>query len=342
MKRSFRNRLLALAAISVSSIMLLSGFDSSLTVEDVFSKAQEASAGLKEFSADVKGTADVVLDATMSGATTSLPLTGGMDMHIQYSIQPFEFALTGTYTGDASAMGMSGEIGIEMYMVAEEDGTGKMYTKLSGLGEEPVWQAVAIPEDQIAQINDMIGKSLSGDYASVSESTGIDIEALQQQFMGDAQLAPEAVNVNGKDCYEISLQMTGDTIGSMMSQIAEANPEMGMDESTLQIAQMILSMIRFDFVEDLDVETFLPVFASIDLSGSDFSMLGQMVGAMMFSSGSETEETPDVQLTVNALNMTMDYDTETPVSIEVPAEALDAEVTELDMDAVAALGDTAA
>ncbi len=57
MKKNLRNRLLALAAVSVSSIMLLSGFDSSMTVEDIMSKAQEANASLSQFSAHAVGRA---------------------------------------------------------------------------------------------------------------------------------------------------------------------------------------------------------------------------------------------------------------------------------------------
>ena len=61
MKKNLRNRLLALAAVSVSSIMLLSGFDSSMTVEDIMAKAQEANASLSQFSAHAVANGDIQL-----------------------------------------------------------------------------------------------------------------------------------------------------------------------------------------------------------------------------------------------------------------------------------------
>ena len=79
---------------------------------------------------------DVQLDATVSGTTQSIPLTGNMDMNMQYTLDPLEYSATGTMSGDASAMGMAGEAGMEMYMVNADDGNLTMYVKVSGLGED--------------------------------------------------------------------------------------------------------------------------------------------------------------------------------------------------------------
>lgn len=342
MKKSIRNRILAVAAVSVSSFLMLSGFDSALTAEDVLNKAQEANADLNEFTADVNGTADVVLDVAAGGQTTSMPMNGSMDMNIQYSLSPFQCALTGTYAGDASAMGLSGEAGIEMYMVPDENEAMMIYARVTGVGDDS-WQAVKMPEEYSANITDWIEKGKTGDLTALGEALGIDAEALQNDMLASAQLAPEAVNVNGKDCYELTIPVSGSQIYDVLSKMAEANPGMGVDQSALPILQMVLNTIHVSFVADYDVETFKPVYAKIDLSESDFSMIAQIVGSMMFSSASsESEAAPQIQLTVNALNMDMTYDMESPVSIEVPDEALNAEVTEVNMDDMAALADTAA
>ena len=63
----------------------------------------------------------------------------------------------------------------------------------------------------------------------------------------------------------------------------------------------------------------------------------QLIASMMFSSTSSDDqaETPEINLTVNDLSMKIDYDYESPVSIEVPEEALGADVTEVDPEALA-------
>ena len=344
MKKNLRNRLLALAAVSVSSIMLLSGFDSSMTVEDIMSKAQEANASLKQFSAHALANGDIQLDATVSGQTQSMPMTGNMDMDMQYTLDPIEYSATATMSGDASAMGMAGEAAMEMYMVNTDDGGLTMYVKVSGLGEGEEWQAVKVPEESAQMMNDLMAKSMAGDYSAIEESLGIDIKALQDEYMSKAVLAPEAVNVNGKDCYEITMTLTGEDISSLLTTLSEAKPEI-MDPSAVQMIQMFTGSLQFNIVEDIDVETFRPVYVSCDLAGSDFSMISQLIGSMMFSStssGDETE-TPEINLTVNDLSMKIDYDYESPVSIEVPEEALAAEVSEVDPEALAeATLDTAA
>ena len=336
MKKNLRNRLLALAAVSVSSIMLLSGFDSSMTVEDIMSKAQEANASLSQFSAHAVVNGDVQLDVSASGQTQSMPMSGNMDMNMQYTLDPIEYSAIGTMSGDASAMGMAGEGAMEMYMVSDDEGGLTMYAKVSGMGADEGWQAVKIPTESAQMMNDLMAKSMAGDYSAIEESLGIDIKALQDEFMGKAELAPEAVNVNGKDCYEITMTLTGEDISSLLTTLSEAKPEI-MDPSAVQMIQMFTGSLQFNIVEDIDAETFRPVYVGCDLTGSDFSMISQLIGSMMFSSTSSDgeAETPEINLTVNDLSMKINYDYESPVSIEVPEEALGADVTEVDPEALA-------
>ena len=336
MKKNLRNRLLALAAVSVSSIMLLSGFDSSMTVEDIMAKAQEANASLTEFSAHAVANGDIQLDVSASGQTQSMPMTGNMDMDLQYTFDPIEYSAIGTMSGDASAMGMAGEAAMEMYMVNADDGGLMMYVKVSGMGEDEGWQAVEVPAESAQMMNDLMAKSLAGDYSAIEESLGIDVKALQDEFFSKAVLAPEAVNVEGKDCYEVTLTLTGEDIGSLLTKLSEAKPEL-VDPNTVQMIQMFTGALQVNVVEDIDVETFRPVYAGFDLAGSDFSMISQLIASMMFSSTSSGDEaeTPEINLTVNDLSMKINYDYESPVSIEVPEEALGADVTEVDPEALA-------
>ena len=336
MKKSFRNRLLAVAAVAVSSVMLLAGFDSSMTVEDLYKKTQEANASLTDFSAHASANGDIKLDVSASGTTQSMPMSGSMDMDIQYTLSPLQFCATGTASGDASALGMAGEIGMDMYMVNSDDGSYTTYVKISGLGDEAGWEAAKIPAESAQQMNDMVAKAMAGDYSEIEQTLGIDVAALQEEFMGKAALAPEAVTVEGRECYELTMTLTGEDIGNLLNAVAEAKPET-IDPTTVQMIQMFAGSLQFNLIQDIDVETFRPVYVKLDMAGSDFTMIGQIIGSLMFSSSSEDEEAPapEVQLTVNDLSMEYTYDWETPVSIEVPEEALGAEVTEIDPEALA-------
>jgi hypothetical protein len=100
---------------------------------------------------------------------------------------------------------------------------------------------------------------------------------------------------------------------------------------------MFSGSLQFNIVQDIDVETFRVVNVTCDLAGSDFSMISQLVGSLMFSGASSEDEAeaPEVNLGVNDLSMKITYDYETPVSIEVPEEALGVEVTQVDPEALA-------
>ena len=319
MKKNLRSRLLAVAAVAVSSVMLLSGFDSSMTAQDVMAKAQEANAGMTQFSANAQANADVQLAVAVGEQTTTMPMTGTMNMDIKYVLDPLQMAMTGTASG---------------YMVSEEDG-GKVYIKLTGIQGADGWQAAAIPAEQLNEAKDLLTKAMAGDYASISEETGIDVQALQDKLYEDLTLAPEAVTVNGKECYELTCTIDGNKVYEIVAQMAAANENLGIDESTLQMIQLFGSMLKINMVMDYDVETFHPVYAAFDMNGSDFSMIGAMIGSLMFSGQTEGEEAPAVELTVNTLNLAYSYDYETPVSIEVPAEALDAQITDISQEAAA-------
>jgi hypothetical protein len=117
----------------------------------------------------------------------------------------------------------------------------------------------------------------------------------------------------------------GNTLFEIISKVVEAVPTSGLDASSLSAFQMFFDGIRVDTVTDVAVDTFQPVYAGIDLSGSDFSALGQLLGSMMFSSQDASSEAPQIGVTVNALNCSINY-SEAPAEIIVPEEALAAEI----------------
>lgn len=332
MKKNFRNRLLTVTAACAASFLLLSGFDSALTVQEISDNMTAAIKSAGGLSCDVKGTADVSLDVSAGGNAQSLPFTGTVDYSVQLIADPIQIAVSGNMEGDASAMGMAGSMGMEMYLVGNDDGSGTTYVRMTE-GEDTEWHAASIPAEDMEKVTNPITAALSGDYSVLGGD--LDLQSIQEELNAQATLAPEEVNVNGVDCYEITQSIDGETFFNLISTVSAAIPQAGLNEETLSAFQMLFNGIRMDIVTDCSVEDFSPVYAGMDLSGSDFTTIAQMFGSMMVPSSEEDAEAPEIGATVNALNLAMNYSAP-PAAVEIPAEALAAEIeTSLSLSDVA-------
>lgn len=334
MKGNFRNRIMTAASAAALSILLLSGFDSSLTVEDITQKASASFAEQGGMNCEVRGTADAAIDFSAGEEAQSLPFSGSVDWSVQMTMDPFVMAVTGTMSGDASAMGISGSVEMEEYLIEQEDGSGIMYIRMPQ-GEDTGWHAASLTQDYMESTLGAVKAALSGDQEAAAGGTGIDLSALQQKITAGAELADEPVNVNGTDCYEVTQTLDGDTLFNVMSEVLNAVPQSGFDASSLETFQMVFSGIRVNMVSDYSVDDFTPVYASVDLDGSDLSAIGQMFGAMMTSSG-DSAQVPEVNVNIGSLNLNLSYG-EVPDQIEIPSEALRVEPeTALSMDDIKA------
>ncbi len=323
MNKRLRNSLFAVTA-AVSSFLLLSGFDSAMTVPDIMSNSQGYMSAAPGMACDVEGVADVSLDMTMGGQTQSIPLTGNASMNVQYTLEPFSLAVTGSAQGDASAMGVSGEVSIDLYMITQDDGSGVMYVYLPAAGDDS-WHAAAITAEDVSMMKTMVTSALSGDAAAATAQLGVDLSAVQDSFYSNLTLSPEPVMVNNIECYEVTGTITGDAFAQMLSQVSEVAPQ-AINESAMMVLQMVLGGIQIDTKMYYATENFAPVQASVDLSSSDFSAIGQMFLAMsMASASTDSSQTPDMSISVNALNLTANF-AELDSAIEVPADALAAPV----------------
>ena len=330
MKKSFRNRVLAVCMAASMSFLLLSGFDSSLTVEDVTKKLNESLAAQGGLNCDVQGIADLSIDVSAGEETQSMGISGSLDYSVQFTLDPFVMSVRGILSGDASAMGMSGGMEIEMYLVEQDDGTGIMYVRMPQ-EDDAGWHAAALASDYMDSTLGAVKAAFGGDLEADASGMGLDLSSLQEILGSNASLAPEAVNVNGVDCYEITQTVDGEALYSVISEVLDAMPQAGLDSASLAAFQMLFNGIRMDLETDCAVDDFAPVYASVDLGGSDFSTVGQMFGAMMMQT-QDASQTPDVSVNVNALNLSMNYG-DVPEQIDIPAQALAAQVeTTLSME----------
>lgn len=337
MKKSMRTRAAALVAAAASSVLVLSGFDSAMTAKDLMAKAQEASGSLTQYSA--KGTIDadaaVQIGADAATATTMAgTVTGSFTM--EFSMDPFALHIQGSV--EANAMGQTFTPSADIYVVTKDDGTGTTYAMVdtgTGSEEKPQWAAAELPADQVAEITKSMNFVKSGDISGASAATGIDLQSYMDTLAQNSTVAPSAVSVNGKDCYELTSTITGDQISGMIEQMIAANADAAakVDESSLQMIEMILGGIKVEEVSDYSVDSFAPVHTSVDLTGSDWStvteLLKSFIGTTASTDGSTEAAAPQVTLTVNKLGFAMDLDTETPVTVIVPDEALAASVSSL-------------
>ena len=335
-----RRKLLGLVGIGTAAVLMLSGFDSAMTVEELQNNAMEAFKSVEQYSGDFNADADVVMaisQAGENGAQMTMPLQGNVSGHFAMTKEPIGAAIDMEFSG--SGAGMEGSGSMELYLKENEDGTGISYFHGVMNGEDSGWQAGAVSAEDMAKAKEAMDKVMNGDVDSfLDENTSPDSDLNAEQikeligkyketFGAAVQLSPEAAEVNGHECYEVVLDITGDVLTGAISDVAEVAGET-LDDSTLAIVQMVASVLDIKVVADYDVETFLPVAGAVDLTGSDFSMLSQIAASMMGS-----DEIGGVDLTVNALGAQFNasYD---DVDITIPDEALEAEV----VDAGAALG----
>ena len=322
-----KKRILGVIAAGCAAVLMLSGFDSAMTVEELQEKTKAAVADVGSMWVVVKGTADANLSMsqnTENGASMDIPINGNLDMDYRFNLEPFQMKVGIQYSGEAMGQGMNG--GMEVYLLENEDGSGQAYMG-NLVGGQMQWSANDVDAQQVAQMKDMVVATLNGDASSLSalseSGNAMDAAALQElvtkyqdQFADLVQISPEYALKDDTECYELTADVSGDVLFQMMTDILSASGQ-GPDDASLQMAQAAISGLRAKIDTLVDAETYLPAYGTIDLGESDFSQIADLVAGSMAGSG--TDMTANVN--VNALNMSANFTFNEPVQIEVPAEA---------------------
>ena len=296
---------LGLIAGTAAAAIMLSGFDSAMTVQELHRKSQEAQAAKNSATVSMQMEADAALQiGTDSSTATKASLNGNADLTISYTLDPFQMKMEGNVKG--TALGNTVDATLSEYFVTDDDGSGIIYANLD-TGNGGSWEASRVGKDQMRTVQEALAASKSGDYSKLKEQ-GFDAQALLDQVEKVTTLAPEAV------------------------------------DQKRQIAEAILKSLSVNTKEDYNTETFLPVHMEMDLSGSDFSGLVSRIESLIRAgyTGSAAEpEEPQLSVTVNTLKASADYDFDAPVSIEVPEEARNTPVSESGLSADAVKGKAA-
>lgn len=347
LKGDFMKKHIALELIAgtAAAAMMLSGFDSAMTVQELHRKSQEAQAAKNSATVSMQMEADAALQIGADSSTaTKASLNGNADLTISYTLDPFQMKMEGNVKG--TALGNTVDAKLSEYFVTDDDGSGIIYANLD-TGNGGSWEASRVGKDQMRTVQEALAASKSGDYSKLKEQ-GFDAQALLDQVEKVTTLVPEAVTTGNQECYEMTSTISGSLLSGMLTDVMNSSLSNaagdGLDDQKRQIAEDILKSLSVNTKEDYNTETFLPVHMEMDLSGSDFSGLVSRIESLIRAgyTGSAAEpEEPQLSVTVNTLKASADYDFDTPVSIEVPEEARNTPVSESGLSADAVKGKAA-
>ncbi len=322
-----------LIAAGAAAVLLLSGFDSAVTPEEISEGARAYIAESSGMEFTMEGSADARMKLTQEGSEEN-----SLDVSLQASFlstcvlneEPLRLSLEAEASGDAMGQSMTGQL--EMYLVENDDGTGNLFGRVETPGRGGNWNALSLDASELDRVKTIVKGIKSGDISALQDLEGLDapvptdgIDPSALKELGDkykdifspmVRILPEAADVSGTECYEMVLDLTGDSLTPIISDVLEASGQ-DVDDATLSIASAVLSGLDISVTSDYETETFAPVFFSIDLGKSDFSSIGAILPQMM-GAGSGI----NCEIDVRNLGLECHFDFNSETSVVVPEDAL--------------------
>ena len=263
-----RKRLVATIAAGAAAVLMLSGFDSAMTVQELTEKSKNAIAQASSLKADIQGEAAATLNVSQegeNGASMTIPINGLFNLNTQLNLDPLQIMLEMEYRGEAMGQGMDGRM--EMYILEKEDGTADAYmgTYSSSQNASMQWMANTADAEQVGQLKTAVDAMLSGDPSALSSLSGaglpVDSTAVgdlvanyQDQILGMTALSQQSVMVDGKECYQLTADVSGNDLLPLMTGMMSASGQT-LDDMTMQMMEAVLSGIRIRMESDIDTAT---------------------------------------------------------------------------------------
>ena len=285
---------------TLGAASMLFGFDSAETADSLIEKMQTASLEAEGCTMNMDFNMDIGVNIgdDTSTSTISIVANGGFD--IAANMDPLAMSMDGSMK--LSAMGTTEDITMKMYGVTGEDGQFDtyVYTEDSTTGESG-WEheATEIP---------------GGMEELMKQSANMDLSEYGLNF----ELAPEAADVNGTECYLLTAVMDSSSFQTLIDKSAELTGE---DLSSDDDVAMVLSMldgIKLKFEYYVDTASYLPVKFHMDLNDSDMAAINQYAAMAM----GEMAEGSSVEIVLNDVSFDADMAYGAANDITVPAEAL--------------------
>lgn len=296
---------LVLGAALLGAASMLCGFDNTLTANDVLQKMEAVSKDATSTTIDMSMNLDGGVNISDGTTTSSINANIGADYSMAVNLSPL--AMQMDMDMNLSVLGQNENINLKIYAVTNDNGELEMYTYTedSTTGESE-W---AHETDSSMDYNQLLELSNSFSVSDYSD-WGLNFE-----------LAPEAVDVDGTECYLLSAVIDKDSISTMLSKLSALSGEdLTADEDVaLILAYMEGIVLRMDYY--VDTASFLPVSMHMDLNDSDLTTLNALVAGLLASSddGSSTAE-----LVLNDCSIDAALSYGDPVEVTIPEEALQA------------------
>jgi FlaG/FlaF family flagellin (archaellin) len=293
--------LFCLATLGAASMLF--GFDSAETADSLMEKMQEVSTEAEGATMDMDFNVNVGVNIG-DGTTTStlnMAVTGGFD--IAMNLDPVAMSMDGSMK--ISAMGQNEEVSLKLYGVTNGDQFDTYTYTYDSSTEEGGWEHEAT--------------TFEGGLASLMEkSAALDLSDYGIEF----ELAPEAEDVDGTECYLLTTVIDSDTFGTILSKTSElTGQDIGSDEDVQAVLDMMDGIkIRMDYY--VDAATYYPVKFHMDMNDSDMTALNQY--AAMALGALEDGTTVTIDLNDISFDAVLAYGDANDIT--VPEEALESAV----------------
>lgn len=283
---------------------MLCGFDSAETVESLSQKMMEASASVENESADMALNVDLGLDIGDGQTTSTIAIAAKGDFSLDAFMDPLSMKMDGSMS--LSTFGQTQEMSMQMYGITNDAGELETYTYTedSTTGESGWVRQVMTGMN----VEELMGMSQSMGFEDMAE-WGFEFE-----------LAPEAADFNGTECYLLSMTVDSDSFATMMQKVSEIAGEELADSEDLNMALAMLDGIKMNIAYYIDTATYLPVGMHLDMNDSDFSIISQLLQASMATGEEAANTTVDFNMNDFSVDLAMSYgDAE---EVVVPEEAI--------------------
>lgn len=284
---------------------MLCGFDSAETVDSVMQKQQEAAAAVTSTDAEITVNADVAVN--LDDATLTAKANGTIDVEVVLAEQAAK--VEGSIDVLSPLLAQENTYEFKLYAKPNESGAVEvyLYTADSVTGESE-WEHDS-STDMGINLNDL-----------TSTATTITVDQLAQLGI-NFTLAPEAADVDGTECYEVSTVIDSTTFSTILTAASALSGQDLTEDESVAMAMEILDGLKINLAYYIDTTTFLPVKMHMDMNDSDLAAIEQLLSAYITSS-MQSEETIAVTIALNDLSMDMTSVYDTITEIVIPDEAL--------------------
>ena len=282
---------LGLAVLGTAS--MLCGFDNAQTANDVLQKAQEASKDVAGMTATMTMNFDGAVN--ISDGTSNLDMAANMD--------PFAMKMEGDV--NISVLGQGQKVTLKSYSVTNDDGALDTYTysEDSTTGEAG-WTHTT---DSSINYKDLMNLSNSFNVSDYAD-WGLSFE-----------LAPEAAEVDGKECYLLTAVIDKDALTTLVNKASEISGEDLSTDEDVATALAYLDGLSLKLQYYVDTTTYLPVNMHMDLNDSDLTTLNAVFAGALAADDNSTAE---IVLNDASIDVSCVYGDATDIT--VPDEAIQA------------------